>query len=108
MDLKKLKSGTDIRGAALPYENTEVDLTPEAVSKLVKAFAVLLKERNPAAKRAFEQAFEGVFHPLELNYLKNSSETLAFARRYLIDKKKLGEEEFDERLARLNRLYLER
>lgn len=51
MDLKKLKSGTDIRGAALPYENTEVDLTPEAVSKLVKAFAVLLKERNPAAKR---------------------------------------------------------
>ena len=63
---------------------------------------------NPAAERAFEQAFEGVFHPLELNYLKNSSETLAFARQYLIDKKKLGEEEFDERLARLNRLYLER
>lgn len=51
MDLKTLKSGTDIRGTALPFENEEVNLTVSAVEKLVKAFVVVLKERNPAASK---------------------------------------------------------
>ena len=63
---------------------------------------------NPVAGRAFGQAFEGVFHPLELHYLKNSAERLAFARQYLISKNKLSKEAFDERLSLLNKLYSER
>ena len=61
---------------------------------------------NPKASRAFSEAFAGVFHPLELNYLKNSSDTLAFAKQYLLDKGKLTGEDFERRLARLNELYL--
>lgn len=51
MDLKKLKSGTDIRGTALPYNDEEVNLTLDAVNALAKAFVVLMKEKNPAANR---------------------------------------------------------
>ena len=61
---------------------------------------------NPKTSRAFSEAFAGVFHPLELNYLKNSSDNLAFAKQYLLDKGKLTGEDFERRLARLNELYL--
>lgn len=50
-DLKKLISGTDIRGVALEGFGEEVNLTDDAVSALIKAFAVLLKDKNPEAKR---------------------------------------------------------
>ncbi len=49
-DLKKLKSGTDIRGVALDGFGEDVNLTDDAVKSLIKAFAVLLKEKNPKAK----------------------------------------------------------
>lgn len=51
MELKKLKSGTDIRGVALEGYGEEVNLTTEAADKLTRAFAVYLKEKNPQAQR---------------------------------------------------------
>ncbi len=44
-DLKKLKSGTDIRGVALPL-SSPVTLTDEAVDIIVKSFLKWLSEKN--------------------------------------------------------------
>lgn len=46
MELMRLKSGTDVRGAA------DTDLTDEAVSAIVMAFAVTLKRSKPDVKVA--------------------------------------------------------
>lgn len=51
MELKKLKSGTDIRGVALDGYGEEVNLTQAAANKLTRAFVVYLKEKNPQAKK---------------------------------------------------------
>ena len=51
MELKKLKSGTDIRGVALDGYGEEVNLTQAAADKLTRAFVVYLKEKNPQAKK---------------------------------------------------------
>jgi len=37
MDLKYLKSGTDVRGTALPGYGEEVNLTPEIVRVIARA-----------------------------------------------------------------------
>ena len=51
MELKKLKSGPDIRGVALDGYGEEVNLTQAAADKLTRAFVVYLKEKNPQAKK---------------------------------------------------------
>lgn len=51
MELKKLKSGTDIRGVALEGYGEEVNLTPEIAKRLTLAFVVYLKEKNPSAEK---------------------------------------------------------
>ena len=60
---------------------------------------------NPRASQAFNCVFSTVFHPLELDYLKNSSDTLEFARKYLADKGKLGVKDFDACLEQFNKIY---
>lgn len=45
MDLKQLKSGTDVRGTALGGYGSEVNLTKEAVSAIVDAFGFWLQGR---------------------------------------------------------------
>lgn len=50
MDLKYLKSGTDVRGTALPGYGEEVNLTPEIVRVIARAFCALIMEKNPTAK----------------------------------------------------------
>ena len=39
-DLRKLKSGTDVRGVALPDAGREVNLTDEAVRRIAHSFAL--------------------------------------------------------------------
>lgn len=51
MDLKKLKSGTDIRGVALGGYDAEVTLTDDNVTRIACAFAKLLKTRMPNSTR---------------------------------------------------------
>ncbi|MGN1093837.1 MAG: phosphomannomutase/phosphoglucomutase [Candidatus Neoclostridium sp.] len=51
MELKKLKSGTDVRGVALDGYGEEVNLTPEVAHKLALAFVAYLKEKNASAKK---------------------------------------------------------
>ena len=46
MNLKELKSGTDIRGVASPLGGKEVNLTDEAVYSITSAFALWLAEKN--------------------------------------------------------------
>lgn len=46
MDLLKLKSGSDIRGTAVESENSPVELTDQAVSKITAAFFIVFRQKN--------------------------------------------------------------
>ena len=46
MELKNLKSGTDIRGTAIDTQAEKADLTAKAVQRLAAAFAIFIKQKT--------------------------------------------------------------